>query len=86
MPNVRFFKELSATGKKVCLCGYQAAIVFVMSVIVNIPRWFEFDYEITHEAVNVTGTSLINGETTVVEVNQSRVIATPTLLRQGPIP
>jgi hypothetical protein len=24
----------------------QATIVLVMSVIVNIPRWFEFDYEI----------------------------------------
>jgi hypothetical protein len=62
--------------------GYmQASIVFVMSVVVNIPRWFEFDYEIAHETVNVT--SLAAGEATFVEVNQSRVVATPTLLRQN---
>lgn len=64
--------------------GYiQAAIILVMSVIVNIPRWFEFDYEVTLETVNVTQTSSATGETTVVEVNKSRVTATPTLLRQN---
>jgi hypothetical protein len=33
--------------------------------------------------VNVTQTSSATGEPTYVEVNQSRVVATPTLLRQN---
>ena len=64
--------------------GYlQAAIILVMSAIVNIPRWFEFAYEMTQETFNVTETSLVTGEEVMVEVNRSRLIATPTQLRQN---
>ena len=63
--------------------GYlQAAIIFVMSAIVNIPRWFEFDYVISVETVNVTETLLATGQNETCEVNRSRVIAMPTPLRQ----
>jgi hypothetical protein len=53
-----------------------------MSAIVNIPRWFEFAYEMTHDPFNITETSLVTGEEVIVEVNRSRLIATPTQLRQ----
>jgi len=64
--------------------GYiQAAIIFFMSAIVNIPRWFEFDYESALETVNVTEISQTSGEEMVFEVNRSRIVATPTALRQN---
>ena len=57
--------------------GYsQAAIVFVLAAIVNVPRWLEIDFKTKTVAVNVTSE---NGD--IIVVNQTQVEPVSTELR-----
>ena len=52
---------------------WQAAIVILLSSLVNVPRWFEFEYaEVPVVSDDDNGTT---------EVNATQMVARPTALR-----